>query len=308
MRTTFVRTLARLAEKDLNLILLTGDLGFTVFEEFRSRFPKQFLNVGIAEQNMIGVAAGLALSGKRVFVYSIVPFVTFRCLEQIRNDLCHQRLSLCIVGVGGGYSYGHLGATHHALEDLGVMRTMPNMTVVSPGDPWEVEQAVMALGTLNGPSYLRLGKNKEPLLHQPATISEFILGASIVMRSGRDIAILAAGTMLETALLTATLLESKNIQSTVISVHTLKPIDRQGILAAMNDTKLVVSLEEHGPLGGLADAVSRIIAEESAPVQFLPITAPESTDVVTGSHHHFRFVASLTAEKISARILERLKK
>ncbi len=308
MRTTFVRTLARLAEKDPNLILLTGDLGFTVFEDFRARFPNQLLNVGIAEQNMIGVAAGLALSGKRVFVYSIVPFVTFRCLEQIRNDLCHQHLPVCIVGVGGGYSYGHLGATHHALEDLGVMRTMPNMTVVSPGDPWEVEQAVLALGTLNGPGYLRLGKNKEPLLHQPATISEFVLGKSIVMRGGDDVTILATGTMLETALLAAALLESKKIQSTVISVHTLKPIDRQGILAAADNKKLLITIEEHGPFGGLADAISRIIAEEGLPVQFLPITAPESIDVVTGSHSHFRSVAGLTAEKISARILERLKK
>ncbi len=157
MRNAFCRSLARLAEADPDVMLLTGDLGFGVFEEFRDRFPKQFVNAGVAEQNMVSVAAGLALAGKTVFTYSIIPFAVFRCLEQIRDDVCYHDLPVCVVGVGAGYSYGHMGPTHHALEDIGVLRTLPGLSVLSPADGFEAEGAVEAFARHRRPCYLRLG-------------------------------------------------------------------------------------------------------------------------------------------------------
>src|SRR3989338_8112014 len=160
MRTAFIQTLTEVARKNSNVMLLTGDLGYSVFESFAAEMPSQFLNCGVAEQNMMGVAAGLAKAGKKPFVYSIIPFVTLRCLEQIRNDFCYHLLGVTIVGVGAGYSYGALGATHHAIEDLAITRAIPDLTVVAPGDPMEVSAAVYALASHPKPAYLRLGKRE----------------------------------------------------------------------------------------------------------------------------------------------------
>ncbi len=301
MRTAFVRTLTALAQKNPSIMLLTGDLGFTVLENFRDSLPTQYLNAGVAEQNMIGTAAGLAMSGKRVFVYSIVPFVTFRCLEHIRNDLCYHNLPVCIVGVGGGYSYGHMGSTHHALEDISVLRSLPNMTVVCPGDPMEVEEAVKAIAKHDGPCYLRLGKAGEPTLHNPKTFS-FSLGKAITMREGKDVTLIATSNMLETAVKAAEMLAAKKISVRLLSMHTVKPIDRFALSQAASETKLIVTIEEHSAVGGLGSAVSEALAGEDHRPKHLILSAPDAFAQTTGSQSFLRERAGLTPEQITHRI------
>ena len=185
MRTAFFKTLVEIAETDLRINLVVGDLGFGVVEPFVQRFPDRFLNVGVAEQNMSGVAAGMALCGKTVFTYSIANFPTLRCLEQIRNDICYHRANVKIVAVGGGLMYGALGMTHHATEDLAIMRALPEMTVVAPGDPLEAAHATRALAATPGPGYLRLGRAGEPAVHQGPI--DFRIGRAIMLRDGSDL-------------------------------------------------------------------------------------------------------------------------
>jgi len=182
MRTAFIKTLCELAEQDERIWLLCGDLGYSVLEGFSSRFPNRFVNVGVAEQNMTGIAAGLALSGKVVFIYSIANFPVMRCLEQIRNDVCYHNLNVKIVTVGGGLTYGSLGYTHHGVEDIAVMRVLPNMTVIAPGDPVEARLATQAILNTPGPCYLRLGKAGEPVVHQIEP--EFQVGKAISLQLG----------------------------------------------------------------------------------------------------------------------------
>lgn len=307
MRNAFVRTLTALAKDDPSLMLLTGDLGFTVLENFRDTYPNQYLNAGVAEQNMIGVACGLALSGKRVFVYSIVPFVTFRCFEQIRNDLCYHHLPVCIVGVGAGYSYGHMGSTHHALEDVSVMRSLPSMTVVCPGDPLEVEGAVRAIATLNGPAYLRLGKAGEPILHDKDHF-DFTLGKAIRMIDGRDVAILASSVMLDTAKKVAASLTDQNVSVRLLSMHTIKPIDRVAIEAAARETKLIVTIEEHSSIGGLSSAVAEVLSALPTHAPQLTFSAPDQFTDTVGSQNFLRARTSLDEKTITTSILSALKR
>ncbi len=242
MRKAFIRALVSLAEKDPSVMLLTGDIGFNALEEFRDGFPKQFLNCGVAEQNMMGIAAGLALSGRRVFAYSIIPFVTFRCFEQIRDDIAYQNLPVCITGVGSGYGYGILGSTHHPLEDVAVMQSLPNMAVVCPGDPLEVEAAVHAVALRQQPTYLRLGKAGEPSVH-PSLPADFRIGKAITIREGTDLTLFASGTMLETGAKAAEILSAGGISVRLISMHTIKPLDTDAVHSAAAETKLVVTLE-----------------------------------------------------------------
>ena len=183
MRKAFVNKLTELVSKNKNIYLLTGDLGFSVFDDFRNIFPENFVNMGLSEANMIGVASGMAMNGKYVFVYSIIPFITFRVLEQIRNDICLQNLPVKIIGVGEGLTYGTSGPTHHAIEDIGIMSSLPNMIVLSPGDPVEVEKLVEESINLKSPCYIRLGKNGEPAFNSPNTKIEIGKG-NILKREG----------------------------------------------------------------------------------------------------------------------------
>lgn len=286
-------------------MLLTGDLGYSVFEEFRDRFPRQYLNAGVAEQNMIGTAAGLAMSGKRVFAYSIVPFVTFRCLEQVRDDVCHHHLPVCVVGVGGGYSYGHLGATHHALEDIAVMRSVPNMTVVCPGDPLEAQAAVHSLCAYDGPSYLRLGKNGEPIIHHEDL--DFVIGKAIPVIPHGDITLVSTGAMLPAVMETAALLLQKGIAARVVSMHTVKPLDVDALRQAAAETKLIVTIEEHSIIGGLGGAVAEALSVHDIRIRHVLCAAPDAFAHAIGTQQYLRAQAGLTPEAMCERICEALK-
>ena len=263
MRTAFIQTLNELADRDERVCLIVGDLGYSVIEEFASKHPDQFVNAGVSEQNMIGLAVGMALTGKVVFTYSIGNFGTLRCLEQIRNDVCYHRAEVKVVAVGGGLAYGNLGVTHHASEDVAIMRSLPNMTVVAPGDPVEARLATRAVVALNGPCYLRLGKAGEPVVH--AKEPDFALGRAITLLDGSDVTLIASGGMLATSDRVARALTDQGLGVRLISMHTVKPVDRQAITRAATETRYVFTLEEHSVEGGLGGAVAEVMAEIEAP-------------------------------------------
>ena len=307
MRGAFFRALVQLAEQDERVHLVVGDLGFGVAEEFAHRFPKRFLNAGVAEQNMTGIAAGLALSGKIVFTYSIANFPILRCLEQIRNDVCYHNANVKVVAVGGGLAYGALGATHHATEDLAILRSMPRMVVVAPGDPVEAEAATRAVTAHPGPCYLRLGRAGEPTIHQKPI--DFALGKAIEMRSGGDLTLISTGGMLGTAMQIADLLQAADLQTRVLSMHTVKPLDTAEIKCAVRDTGAVFTLEEHSVAGGLGGAVAEYLAENCrGAMVFNRFGLPPEFSSFVGSQEYLRARHGLTAAAVAHAIRAKLEK
>jgi transketolase len=301
MRSAFFRALAALAERDARVQLIVGDLGFGVVESFAERFPDRFLNAGVAEQNMTAIAAGLALSGKIVFTYSIANFPILRCLEQVRNDVCYHKANVKIVAVGGGLSYGSLGMTHHATEDLAIMRSLPEMVVVAPGDPREVEAATHALAQHNGPCYLRLGRTGEPDIHRDDF--HFQLGKAIEVRRGDDLTLISTGGLLETAVGAAELLSTRGLHVRVLSMHTVKPLDAAAVLSAARETGAVFTLEEHSVTGGLGGAVAEILAESGEEcVTFRRFGLPPEFSLLVGDQEYLRKKHGLCAASIAESI------
>jgi transketolase len=286
VRTTFINTLTELAAADPRITLVVGDLGFGVVQEFARRFPDQFLNCGVAEQNMTGVASGMALSGRIVFTYSIANFSTLRPLEQIRNDICYHNANVVVVSIGGGLAYGSLGMSHHATEDLAIMRTLPGMTVVAPGDLVETRAAVAALAHGMGPAYLRLGRNGEAAVHNGAV--DWSLGKAIEVRPGNDLTLISTGAMLSTAVAAADRLRHEaGLSVRVLSMHTLKPLDAGAICTAARETQAIITLEEHSILGGLGGAVAEIVCEAAIPgVRFRRLGLPSAYLKEVGSQEH----------------------
>jgi transketolase len=281
MRTAFIETLCELAAADERIWLLTGDLGFSVLEAFSGRFPGRYVNVGVAEQNLAGVAAGLARCGKVPFIYSIANFPTLRCLEQIRNDICYHGGDVKVVAVGGGFAYGSHGYTHHGIEDLGVMRMLPGMTVVAPGDPVEARLATAAIARHPGPCYLRLGKGREPVVHPHPP--DFALGRALPVRPGRDVTIIAAGAVLHEAATAAAALAGDGIDAAVLSMPTIKPIDAEAVVRAARRTGAIVTAEEHSVTGGLGSAVAEVLAESGVPVRFRRFGVRDAVQHAVGS-------------------------
>lgn len=305
MRTAFVTTLTKLARENKDIILITGDLGFTVFETFKQEFPDQFINIGVSEQNMISVAAGMALSGKIVYAYSIAPFATLRCYEQIRNDVCFHNANVKIVGVGGGFSYGVMGPSHHALEDIAVMKALPNMKIICPADHLEVEAATLSISQEVGPFYLRLGKKGEKNIHR--TIQNFKIGKAITVRKGKDITIIATGNMLEAAIEVANLLASQYLEVQVLSVHTVKPLDNEAILNAAAETKAIFTIEEHFYEGGLGASVAEVLSEQKHTCLFKRFAVKNEVFKICGTQEYLRELNGLTVPQIEQKIKESLK-
>ena len=267
--------------------LLTGDLGFSVLEKFADRFPDRYVNVGVAEQNMSGIAGGLARCGKIVFTYSIANFPTLRCLEQIRNDICYHSGNVKVVAVGGGYAYGAQGYTHHGIEDIAIMRSLPGMTVVAPGDPVETKLATHAIVEQNGPCYLRLGKANEPVVHK--SLPEFRLGQAIWVCRGSDVTIISTGGMLMEAVETAERLEKLDgIRAGVVSMPTIKPLDSATVIQAANQTGAIVTAEEHSVTGGLGSAIAEVLAESGLTISFRRFGVPDRLNHTVGSQSYLR--------------------
>ncbi len=259
MKQTFINTLTKLADRDKNIYLLTGDLGFSVFENFAKKFPKRFINCGVAEQNMLGVAAGLALSGKKVYVYSIIPFVTMRCFEQIRNDICYQNLDVKIIGVGSGFAYGSLGTTHHSIEDMAILKTLPNIMVLCPADPTETRELILKSYRTKRPTFMRLGRGGEKMLYNNRP--NIIIGRPSVLKRGKDGVIITTGNYLEVGINIIKKLEQEGYNFTLMSMHTLKPINVSTLINELQGQKLIFTMEEHNLIGGLGSSISEIFID-----------------------------------------------
>jgi transketolase len=302
MRSTFVDCLIRQARNDERIFLITPDVGFSVLERFAEEFPERYLNVGIAEQNAIGVAAGLALSGRRPYVYSMVPFVTMRCFEQVRVDVAYMKTNVVLVGIGGGLTYGPAGATHHAIEDIAIMRALPNMTVCAPGDPIEARALLEQSFDHEGPIYIRLGRNGEPTIHGDNARIE--LGRAVRITDGSDLALISTGNTLELAGRVVHALQEMGCRATLLSMSTIKPFDREAVMALLDKGMPIVTIEEHSIIGGLGSAVAEIIAENGRGVRFRRIGLPDEYSHTVGSQEYLRNHFGLNLEKILATIGE----
>ncbi len=307
MRDTFVRALMAIARRDKRVMLLTGDLGFGVLTPFAEAFPEQFLNVGVAEQNMTGVATGLALEGRIVFTYSIGNFPTLRCLEQIRNDVCYHNANVKIVCIGGGFCYGALGISHHATEDLAIMRVLPQMQVMAPGDPAETHLITQIAYEASGPCYLRLGRGGEAKVHQnPVKVS---LGQGIPLYPQGDVALLATGGILGQAVTARQILGDQGVSASLHSLPFLQPLDHDLIRRLAQTSRLVVTIEEHNIIGGLGGAAAEVLAElpgPKAPLLRLGLRAGFSCEV--GDQEYLRKTYGLSPEAISQSVREALLK
>jgi len=306
MRDTFARTLLEIAKGDPNVYLITGDLGFGVLQPFWEALPAQFINAGIAEQNMTGLAAGMALEGKTIFTYSIGNFPTLRCVEQIRNDCAYHNANVKIVCVGGGFVYGALGMSHHATEDIAVMRALPNVVVMAPGDPIEAEHATRAIYTHPGTCYLRLGRGGEKTIHKG--LDHFAIGESIKVKDGEKVALCTTGAIFEEAWEAEILLSSQGINAALFTFPTVKPLDREAIETMAKQFDLLVTVEEHSIIGGLGGAVAEVLAEMKGPKATLKrIGLNDMYSSIVGSQKYLRNYYGMSAEKITRSILEDLK-
>lgn len=299
MRNAFFNAVFSLAREDERIVLMTGDLGYRIVEGFMAERPKQFLNAGIAEQNMISMATGMALEGKIVFAYSIANFPTLRCLEQVRNDVCYHGARVAIFCSGGGFTYGSMGVTHHVTEDLAVTRAMPGLTVIAPGDPIEAGCVPAAIVAHDGPFYVRLGKAGEPNIH--AGPIDFRLGKAITVRAGDDVSLIATGSMLLVATRAADRLKACGINARVLSMHTVKPLDLESVEAAAAETKAILTLEEHSIIGGLGSAVAEHLAERPGPTpRFKRLGVPSAFASEIGSQEHLLAHFGLTDAAVAA--------
>ena len=302
MRDTFVKTLLAEAKVDPNLFLITGDLGFGILEDFERELPAQFINSGVAEQSMISLAAGIASTGKRVFVYSIGNFPTLRALEQIRNDICYMNNPVVIVAVGSGYSYGSQGYTHHALEDIAVMRALPNMNVIAPADPLETEVLTRFLVKDTKPSYLRLGKSGEKILNQ--CTPKIVEGRFNQIFEGEDGTILFTGSIGINVIEARQSLMSRGVAVSVYSVPFISTIN-DADLKALDNTKPIVIVEEHTIRGGLTSAVLERISLSHLEIQVIPMTAKQNNLSNVGDQSYLRDINGLGVDLIASYFLER---
>jgi transketolase len=294
MRKAFFDTLVELAEKDERVYLLVADIGFGLVDKFAQKFPNRFVNIGVAEQNMIGIATGLALSDKIVFVYSIANFPTFRCLEQIRNDVCYHNVPVCIVAGGTGLNYGALGSSHHATEDIAIMRALPNMTVIAPGDATETALATKAIHSHPNPYYLRLGYTQEAEIKDHW--HKFDIGKAITMASGGDVCLITTGSMLWDTMKASKQLESIGINSLVLSMPTIKPLDVEAIEMSLKITDAIITIEEHSIIGGLGSAVAEVIAGKK--VKFKRMGLADSFILKAGRRDELLKASALTVDDI----------
>jgi transketolase len=308
MRNAFIAELTELAARDPRILLITADLGFGVFDTFARQYPRQFLNAGVAEQNMTGLATGLALDGRIVFTYSIANFPSLRCLEQIRNDAAYHDANVKVVSIGSGFSYGALGVSHHATEDIAILRSLPTLTVVTPGDEWEVRAATRALITHPGTCYLRLDKAKAPPTHQPGDVFE--IGKARLVREGSDLTIAVCGGILEVALQAADLLaRDHGVKCRILSVHTAKPLDVPALQKAATETGGILALEEHTVNGGLGGAIAESLLElGTIPRRFVRMGLRGGFASAVGSQEYLRQVYGLDAPAVAAQALKLLGK
>jgi transketolase len=305
MRSAFAAAIMEMADSGADIHLLTADLGFKIFDNFRDKHPDKFTNVGVAEPNMIGVAAGMAMQGTRVFCYSMIPFLIFRTLDQIRSDIAAMRLPVTLVGVGAGMSYGIEGMTHHAIEDLAVMRAIPQFTILAPGDPLECKTLVFQAQQLTGPSYVRLGGNNDAVFH--GINDSIVLGKISAIKENGPIACIAIGAMLARAHAAAELLHSEGVQCRIYSAHTLKPFDDRLIKKISAECKVIVTIEDHSIINGLGTAVAEILLQARYPGLFCKIGLPDAYSSTLGNKDWLYDFYGMSPENIKNTLLSLVK-
>ena len=305
MRNAFADELTILAQGDPRIVLLSGDIGNKLFDGFKNIEQARFYNCGIAEANMMGVAAGLALSGLKPVVYTITPFTTTRCFEQIRIDVAYHEAPVIIVGTGSGLSYAELGPTHHSLEDLAILRTLPGLVILAPSDEIELRLGLRAALNQSKPVYMRIGKKGEEKIH--TTNPNFQIGKSIKIRTGKDVALVGTGTIMATVIAAAEKLESCGISTEVVSMHTVKPIDTEYLdQISSADFSLMASIEEHGLIGGLGSAVSEWRSLSGSKIPHIQFGTPDSFMHEIGSQLYAREKYGLTSTNIANVIKSKL--
>jgi transketolase len=305
MRNNFADEITKLAQADKRVVLLSGDIGNKLFDGFKAKAPDRFLNCGVAEANMMGMAAGLAMSGMRPVVYTIAPFTTTRVMEQIRVDVCYHDVPVVIVGVGSGLGYASLGATHHSCEDMAMLRTLPNMSVLAPADPLEVRGVLRAALRHSGPSYIRMGKKGEPVLHREVPNIE--IGRGVTVRDGVDVCLLSVGVMLPVVLEAAEGLAKRGITARVVSVVSVKPLDEALLRDVFQCFPLVASIEEHSLIGGFGAALAEWTADHGpVPARLLRFGTKDRFPHEAGETEHARERDGLTAHNIVERITQAL--
>jgi transketolase len=305
MRNAFAKAVTELSDVYPELVMLAGDIGNRLFDEVKEKYPNRFFNCGVAEANMTGVAAGLAASGMRPITYTITPFNTIRCLEQIRLDICYPNLPVIIVGTGAGLSYAGLGATHHSMEDIALLRSLPNMHVVCPADSVEVRLAVADALRLAAPTYIRIGKKGEPVVHQ--TEPHFEIGKGISIRDGHDVALVSVGNMLPEAVVVADQLQENGISAQVISLHTVKPLDQVLLSNIFASKKLVAVIEEHALIGGASSAILEWGCDQGVDLsKLMRFGGVDCFLSACGGQTQARNLIGLNSENITQKILLRL--
>jgi len=305
MRNAFADELLLLAAADPRIVLLSGDIGNRLFDRFKAQFPNRFFNCGVAEANMASMAAGMAMCGLRPVTYTITPFNTTRCLEQIRDDICYHNVPVLVVGTGAGLSYASLGCTHHSCEDISFLRSIPNMTVLCPGDTWELRSLLRCAFKANGPAYMRIGKTGEPVVH--ANLPPLEIGKGFTMRQGDGLCILSTGNMLPTAVEVANCLQLKQVSTEVISFHTVKPLDTQLLTNLSRKFSYWVTLEEHSLIGGLGSSIAEwMIDQHVRHVRLKRFGTPDLFPHPIGSQKYLRNQYGLEAEPIVNQLLQEI--
>lgn len=301
MRNAFADEITKLGAADKRVVLLTGDIGNKLFDKFKANNPDRFFNCGIAEANMMGVAGGMAMSGLRPVVYTITPFTTTRCYEQIRVDVCYHDVPVIIVGTGSGLSYADLGPTHHSCEDLAILRVLPNMTVLAPADEVELRQCLRAALDVEGPVYIRIGKKGEKIT--PKKDETFKIGEAITVQDGSELCLISTGTVLPMVMEASVMLNAHGVKPRVESFHTVKPLDGRRLEELFANYRLVATVEEHSVLGGLGGSVAEWLARQERGTKGRLIsfgTADEFLHEI-GSQTYARGRFGLTAENIARR-------
>ncbi len=298
MRDAFARVLEEEMEQNSRIVLVTGDLGFGVLRSIHRRFPDRLINAGIAEQGMVSMAAGLAATGRTVVVYSIGNFPTLRPLEQIRNDCVYHGADVKIVCVGGGFVYGSLGMSHHATEDMAIMRAIPGMICYTPGDPAEAAAVTRDMLRRKGTCYLRLGRGGEPEVHR-GPVSGWTFPKAITLREGKDIAILSAGGILTQAVDAADRLAAGNISARVVSFPCLKPLDTETVQELLASFRRIVTVEEHTIIGGFGGAICEAAAEAGSGCRIKRVGLEDCFTTVVGDRQYLREIYGMDGAAIA---------
>jgi transketolase len=305
MRNTIINEICNVAENNPNIMLIIADLGYSSVEKFAEKFPDQFINTGIAEQNAMGIAAGLALAGKKIFIYSIIPFITMRCFEQIRVDVCYQNLDITIIGVGGGFAYGTLGVTHYGLEDISIMRTLPNMKIFCPSDPLEAKYIFQKVLNLGGPSYIRINRGGENNIYNKENNQSIIKGSQIIHVLGNkedEIAVLVCGNILEEAKKAIDILLESNIKISLYSCPFVKPINKDELLKELKNKTLIFTVEENTIIGGFGSAIAEFITEENLSLRLIRMGIKDEYCKFIGRQDYMRDINNLSCDKIKENI------